>query len=58
MFLNILQAARTEPLRVAVVGSGPAGFYVAAPLLAAGAHVDLIERRDPGASSAGVARPS
>jgi ferredoxin/flavodoxin---NADP+ reductase len=31
-------------LRVAVVGSGPAGFYVAAPLLAAGAHVDLIER--------------
>jgi 2-polyprenyl-6-methoxyphenol hydroxylase-like FAD-dependent oxidoreductase len=45
-------------LRVAVVGSGPAGFYVAAPLLAAGAHVDLIERRDPGASSAGVARPS
>jgi ferredoxin--NADP+ reductase len=31
-------------LRVAVVGSGPAGFYVTAPLLAAGAHVDLIER--------------
>jgi len=31
-------------LRVAVVGSGPAGFYVASPLLAAGAHVDLIER--------------
>jgi ferredoxin/flavodoxin---NADP+ reductase len=31
-------------LRVAVVGSGPAGFYVAAPLLAAGAEVDLIER--------------
>jgi ferredoxin--NADP+ reductase len=31
-------------LRVAVVGSGPAGFYVAAPLLARGAHVDLIER--------------
>jgi len=31
-------------LRVAVVGSGPAGFYVAAPLLAAGARVDLIER--------------
>jgi ferredoxin--NADP+ reductase len=44
VFLNTLQAARTEPLRVAVVGSGPAGFYVAAPLLAAGAHVDLIER--------------
>jgi ferredoxin--NADP+ reductase len=31
-------------LKVAVVGSGPAGFYVAAPLLAAGAQVDLIER--------------
>jgi ferredoxin/flavodoxin---NADP+ reductase len=31
-------------LRVAVVGSGPAGFYVIAPLLGAGAHVDLIER--------------
>ena len=33
-----------RPLRVAVVGSGPAGFYTAAPLLAAGAQVDLIER--------------
>ncbi len=31
-------------MRVAVVGSGPAGFYVAGPLLAAGAGVDLIER--------------
>jgi ferredoxin--NADP+ reductase len=31
-------------LRFAVVGSGPAGFYTAAPLLAAGAQVDLIER--------------
>ena len=31
-------------LRVAVVGSGPAGFYTAAPLLEAGAAVDLIER--------------
>jgi ferredoxin--NADP+ reductase len=31
-------------LRVAVVGSGPAGFYVAAPLLTAGAQIDLIER--------------
>ena len=31
-------------LRVAVVGSGPAGFYTAGPLLAAGAQVDLIER--------------
>ncbi len=33
-----------RPLRVAVVGSGPAGFYTAAPLLAAGACVDMIER--------------
>jgi ferredoxin/flavodoxin---NADP+ reductase len=31
-------------MRVAVVGSGPAGFYVTAPLLAAGMEVDLIER--------------
>jgi ferredoxin--NADP+ reductase len=31
-------------LRVAVVGSGPAAFYSAAPLLAAGAAVDMIER--------------
>jgi ferredoxin--NADP+ reductase len=31
-------------LRVAVVGSGPAGFFVAAPLLARGALVDVIER--------------
>jgi ferredoxin--NADP+ reductase len=33
-----------EPLRVAVVGSGPAGFYAAGALLSAGAEVDLIER--------------
>jgi ferredoxin--NADP+ reductase len=35
-----------RPLRVAVVGSGPAGFYAAGALLAADppAHVDLIER--------------
>jgi ferredoxin--NADP+ reductase len=31
-------------VRVAVVGSGPAGFYTAGPLLTAGARVDLIER--------------
>jgi ferredoxin--NADP+ reductase len=31
-------------LRIAVVGSGPAGFYAAGPLLARGAEVDLIER--------------
>ena len=34
----------SAPLRVAVVGSGPAGFYAAGPLLAAGAEVDMIER--------------
>ena len=40
------RTTRTEPppLRVAVVGSGPAGFYAAGPLLAAGAEVDIIER--------------
>jgi ferredoxin--NADP+ reductase len=32
------------PLRVAVVGSGPAGFYAADFLLEAGAQVDLLER--------------
>jgi ferredoxin--NADP+ reductase len=31
-------------VRVAVVGSGPAAFYTAAPLLARGALVDMIER--------------
>jgi len=31
-------------LRVAVVGSGPAGFYTADHLLEAGVHVDVIER--------------
>jgi ferredoxin--NADP+ reductase len=34
----------TEPLEVAVVGSGPAGFYTADYLLEAGARVDVIER--------------
>ena len=33
-----------KPLRVAVVGSGPAGFYTADYLLEAGAHVDVLER--------------
>src|SRR5690242_3929159 len=33
-----------EPLRVAVVGSGPAGFYAAGALLAGGAEVDMLER--------------
>ena len=37
---------RVDPLRVAVVGSGPAGFYAAAALLASDleVEVDLIER--------------
>jgi len=34
----------TKALRVAVVGSGPAGFYTADYLLEGGARVDLIER--------------
>jgi ferredoxin--NADP+ reductase len=34
----------TEPLRVAVIGSGPAGFYAAGALLTGGARVDMIER--------------
>jgi ferredoxin--NADP+ reductase len=34
----------SAPLRVAVVGSGPAGFYAAGALLSAGSEVDLIER--------------
>src|SRR4249920_2149554 len=33
-----------DPLRVAVVGSGPAGFYAASNLLANGAEVDMFER--------------
>ena len=38
--------AETRPLRVAVVGSGPAGFYAAGALLAAdvAVEVDMIER--------------
>jgi NADPH-dependent glutamate synthase beta subunit-like oxidoreductase len=31
-----------RPLRVAVVGSGPAGFYAADCLLSADAQVDLL----------------
>jgi ferredoxin--NADP+ reductase len=34
----------TEPLRVAVVGSGPAGFYAAGALLNRDARVDMVER--------------
>ncbi|MSO58006.1 MAG: NADP oxidoreductase [Thermoleophilia bacterium] len=33
-----------RPLRVAVVGSGPAGFYAVGALLTAAAEVDLLER--------------
>ncbi|WP_395667216.1 FAD-dependent oxidoreductase [Methylocella sp.] len=33
-----------QGLRIAVVGSGPAGFYAAEALLAAGAEVDVVER--------------
>ena len=46
MFRSIAQVSRAANLRVAVVGSGPAGFYAAAALLASDldAEVDLIER--------------
>src|SRR5262245_30075854 len=41
-----LTSAADRPLRVAVVGSGPAGFYAAGQLLAADVpvEVDMIER--------------
>ncbi|CAM8987989.1 unnamed protein product [Rhodiola kirilowii] len=40
------EAARLNPLRVCVVGSGPSGFYTAEKLLKAhaGAEVDIIDR--------------
>jgi ferredoxin--NADP+ reductase len=38
------QSSAVEGLRVAVVGSGPAGFYAAGDLLARGAQVDMFER--------------
>src|SRR5688500_7790456 len=46
MFRSIAQVIATDNLRVAVVGSGPAGFYAASALLASdlGAQVDMIER--------------
>ena len=46
MFRSIAQVSPGANLRVAVVGSGPAGFYAAAALLASdlGVEVDLIER--------------
>ena len=46
MFRSIAQVSSTANLRVAVVGSGPAGFYAAAALLAADLdlEVDLLER--------------
>src|SRR5918999_4161686 len=46
MFRSIAQVSPSANPRVAVVGSGPAGFYAAAPLLAADppAEVDMIER--------------
>ena len=47
MFRSIAQVSEPANLRVAVVGSGPAGFYAAAALLASEepkVEVDLIER--------------
>ena len=46
MFRSIAQVSGTDNLRVAVVGSGPAGFYAAAALLASDLEfeVDMLER--------------
>jgi ferredoxin--NADP+ reductase len=46
MFRSIAQVSASGNLHVAVVGSGPAGFYAAAALLASdlGVEVDMIER--------------
>jgi ferredoxin--NADP+ reductase len=46
MFRSITQVNATDNLRVAVVGSGPAGFYAAAALFASDldVEVDMIER--------------
>ena len=46
MFRSIAQVSATDNLRVAVVGSGPAGFYAAAALLASELEfeVDMLER--------------
>jgi len=46
MFSSIAQVGSAANLRVAVVGSGPAGFYAAAALLASDldVEVDMIER--------------
>ena len=46
MFRSIAEVSEPANFRVAVVGSGPAGFYAAAALLASdlGVEVDMIER--------------
>src|SRR5687768_18389450 len=46
MFRSIAEVSGPANLRVAVVGSGPAGFYAAAALLASDlpVEVDVIER--------------
>ena len=51
----------SDRLRVAIVGSGPAGFYAAAALLDADVpiEVDMIERLPtPWVSSASALRPT
>ena len=41
MFRSIAQVSEPANLRVAVVGSGPAGFYAAAALLAGDLDVEV-----------------
>ncbi|MDH3570712.1 MAG: FAD/NAD(P)-binding protein, partial [Gemmatimonadota bacterium] len=44
---RVMQVSRARPLRVAIVGSGPAGFYTAEHLFKRGGdhvHVDMFER--------------
>jgi ferredoxin/flavodoxin---NADP+ reductase len=44
---NVLLGSRENPLRVAIVGAGPAGFYAAGQLLSSGdtvVHVDIFDR--------------
>lgn len=45
-FCRSVSTVSSEPLRVCIVGSGPAGFYTADKILKAheGAEVDIVDR--------------